>query len=562
MSRTLGRIGKACAAVLCLPLAVACGNSGPSGAAPNSETGASGLLDGRVLVEGGGCEAPAPGRAPLRRLSNAEYRNTLIDLLGNEELVAETTREFPREPTSLGFRNGADTLTVSPLLADQYLQVATELAAAIPELDVLTCSVDEGTASCIQAFVVDFGARVYRRPLTREEQQRYADLYELALRETGQFRSAIEWVGAALLSSPHFLFRVEPTLPGEAVGRPRAYEMASRLSYLLWQTMPDDELFAAAASGSLETAAGISAQVRRMVKDARAYRVYEFFEQWLDLDELDASTRDADVYPEAGPALVELLKAENRAFIYSLLSENGTFKQMLAADYTFANSALAQHYRISDAPSGDQFEKVSAKGRAGILTQATLLAHDRPTRTSIVKRGLKIRTDFLCQLVPAPPDNVNLTLPALDGTLGQRERLEEHRSNPSCAGCHSLIDPIGVLFEGFDALGRPRQQDEAGASLQTNGSVSGTKTLDGDYADAAALAAAMSESDEVRACFVRQAFRFFYGRDLTPRDACVERQLMTQFARNDYRIADLFLALTHSDQFLYREPASASEVSP
>ncbi len=507
-----------------------------------------------------GCDSPSPGQAPLRRLSNAEYQNTMVDLVEDEDLVAEVTSSFPQEPTSLGFRTSASALTITPLIADEYLAAARILGpVAIARDGVVPCSVADIEPSCVQSFVEDFGKRVYRRPLSDAELRRYSDLYDTVVVETSDYQLALDWIAITMFSSPHFLFKVELSAPGAGVGRPDDYEMATRLSYLVWQTMPDDELFAAADAGELGASEGVEAQVARMMADPRALRVYEFFEQWLDLDEARAVTRSETAYPEYDDTLRELLVAENRAFIYHLLTTGGTFSDLLAADYTFANRRLAEHYELPEIPGSGTFEQVPAPNRAGVLTQATMLMHDRPARTSIVKRGLKIRTDFLCQIVPAPPADVDTTLPELDGELTQRERLEQHRVDPSCAGCHALIDPIGEVFEGYDALGRVRTRDEGGAPVLTAGSIIGTRTLDGQYADARELAQAMAQSDEVRECFALQAFRFFYGRDATGADACTQAQLMDHFSRNDYRLVDLLMGLTRSDQFLYRSANQGGE---
>jgi hypothetical protein len=517
--------------------------------------------DGSIQVDPvEGCSTPAPGAAPLRRLSNAEYANTLRDLLGDEALVERVVAPLPREPMSLGFRNSADALRVNDLLADQYLDAAFEISMAVPDLPGLVgCRTDEFDHQCAEAFIRDFGRKVYRRPLAEAEVQRYADLYQGAIDQGNDFRTSIEWLAAALFSSANFLFRVELSTPTTGtVARPSGDEMASRLSYLLWQTMPDEELFRAADSGELVTAEGIEAQVLRMVQDEKALRVYEFFEQWLDLDEMEGISRSPDVYP-VSESLPELFMAENRAFVYDILTGNGSFQDLLTGQYTFANRTLAAHYGLETVPEGGAFERVEAPGRSGILTQGMLTVHDRTVRTSIVRRGLKIRTDLLCQLVPAPPDTVDLTLPELDGDLSQRERLEQHRTEESCATCHELMDPIGQMFDGFDAVGRPRTVDEAGAAIETSGYVVFAGSLDGEYAGLSDFSEALAESDQVRECFVRQAFRFFYGRDTTSQDACTEKQLMQSFERRDYRIVDLIMGLTQSDQFLYRSEQSAEE---
>lgn len=499
------------------------------------------------------CAAPSPGTAPLRRLSNFEYQNTLADLTGDASLAERAARQLVREPTSLGFRNSASALTIPPLIAEQYLQVALDVAHQAMDLPGwFPCSLDLIDRECTEQFVQSFGQRAYRRPLSQEELVRFSSLYNTAIEKEGSYRKAIEWVVSSMLSSSHFLFRVELEPRTGAVGRPSGYEMAQRLSYLLWQTMPDDALFTAARSGELDTADGVVRQAKRMLEDARAYRVYEFFEQWLDLDELDSVTRDPDVYPEFTPALRERFRSETKAFVFDLLSNGGTLQDLFSAEYTFADATLAAHYGLAANGLGNSFEKVAAPGRSGILTQARLLVHDHPASSSIVRRGLKVRTDLLCQLVPAPPADVDVTPPVIDGMVTQKQRLEEHRAQDSCRGCHALMDPVGTIFEDFDALGRKRTIDEKGGVIETGGELTATRDANGTYASASELGRALANSQDVRSCVVRQAFRFFYGREMGAADKCTAEQVMTGFARRNYRLDDLILHLTLSDQFLYR----------
>jgi hypothetical protein len=186
-----------------------------------------------------------------------------------------------------------------------------------------------------------------------------------------------------------------------------------------------------------------------------------------------------------------------------------------------------------------------------------LLSHDKPTRTSIVRRGLKVRLDLLCDRVPAPPNNVQLNLEALGDGLTQRQRLEKHRTEPSCAGCHTLMDPIGVVFEGFDAVGRARTEDESGEAVDTSSTITATRDLDGPVANAAALGQALANSQQVRDCYVTQSFRFFYGRDYTTADQCSMAELLIAFRDSKQSISELIVALTQTDQFLYRPAPEA-----
>jgi hypothetical protein len=505
------------------------------------------------------CAELTPGAAPMRRLSNFEYRNTISDLFDDGALADQVTSGFTSETESLGFRNAAKFLQINTVTAQQFMDAAEEIASRVqadPE-SVLPCAPASSAEerACASDFIADFGKKLYRRPLTSDEVASYGALYDQA-REDYAFDVGIEWVTFALLQSPHFLNRVEfapEPASGETYARPTSYEMASRLSYLLWQSMPDEALFTAAAQDALRTDAEVAAQARRMLADPKAKRVYQFFEQWLDLDELPAMDRDGDVYPDFEAALPGLLADEARAFVDHVLWEaDGSFDTLMTAPYSFLNADLASHYGIAGV-SGDAFQQVDTPGRAGILTLGGVVSvHDKATRSSIVLRGLRVRTELLCQVVGAPPPDIVVDLPEIEPGLPQSTRLEQHRTEPLCASCHEMMDPLGVPFEGFDAIGRLRSEDEQGNPVETAGAITGTDTSDADVADAIELSARLAESKEVRDCFAKQAFRFFYGRGETADDRCSVDQLVSAFEQSDYSIQELLVALTQTDAFLYR----------
>jgi hypothetical protein len=242
---------------------------------------------------------------------------------------------------------------------------------------------------------------------------------------------------------------------------------------------------------------------------------------------------------------------ESRAFISALLADpNGNFQELLTAPYTYANAGLSAHYGLN-APTGSGFERIAAPERSGVLTQAFLSTHDKPNRTSIVRRGLKVRTDLLCNNVPAPPNDVALDLESIGQGLSQRERLEQHRSDSGCAGCHTLMDPLGVVFESFDAVGRLRTTDESGHAVVTASTLAATRDMDGPVANVQELGQKLAASAEARDCYVTQTFRFFFGRDVEAADACSIQQLRQAFAA-DQSLSGLLVALTQTDAFLYR----------
>ena len=231
---------------------------------------------------------------------------------------------------------------------------------------------------------------------------------------------------------------------------PSGYEIANRLSYLVWQSMPDQSLFDAAEKGELSTKQQIEAQARRMLKDPKASRLLEYFDQWLDTDRLSALDRDANVYPGIAGNLPELLQNETHAFVsYLMQSPNGNLSELLSAPYTFVNADLAKHYGVTG-PQGPAYERVEMPGRSGVLTQGMLLSHDKPTRTSIVRRGLKVRLDLLCANVPAPPNDVQLNLEALgsgeiDLALTTLDAFLQHGSKNLSDGKYP-----GVILFGID----------------------------------------------------------------------------------------------------------------
>jgi hypothetical protein len=527
------------------------------------DTGGATTPDGQTpeqVLASAACAKPAPGAAPLRRLSNAEYRNTVQDLLvdvsGIGPALAVASKDFVQEAESLGFRNNVDFLGVSSLIAQGYMDSAeslAKLAAGTPK--VLGCTTAD--AACARQFVEAFGKRAFRRPLSPDEVARYTALYDKAAAKGYDFETGVEWIVFSMLQSTQFLYRVELGAAKGSDYAPSQYETANRLSYLIWQSMPDEALFDAADEGALADKKQIEAQARRMLQDPKATRLLEYFDQWLDTDRLSALDRDANVYPDMPANLPELLQNETHELVrYLLESPTGSLSELLSAPYTFVNGDLARHYGVTG-PTGAAYERVFMPGRSGILTQGMLLAHDKPTRSSIVRRGLKIRLDLLCDRVPAPPNDVQLNLEALGDGLTQRERLEQHRTEPSCAGCHTLMDPIGVVFEGFDAMGRARSEDESGEAVDTSSAITATRDLNGPVADAAALGQALANSQQVRDCYVTQSFRFFYGRDYTSADQCSMAELSIAFRDSKQSLSELIVALTQTDQFLYRPAPEA-----
>jgi hypothetical protein len=532
------------------------GTNGSGGSGSGSATGGAGPVS---------CSAPNPGSAPLRRLSNAEYRNTIRDLFGGvpdiESVVASATSEFPAEPESLGFRNSAQFLTVQTLSAEKYMTASELIAeAAAPAAGIVSCSPESGEElACARTFIREFGERAYRRPLTDDEFTRYEAQFQTALADY-DFATGVEWTIFSLLQSPAFLYRVERGQPSAgATTRPTPYETATRLSYLFWQSLPDAALLRDAAAGALDTPAQIAEKSRAMLRDPRAERLVQYFDEWLDLDRLEDFSRDPAIFPDLPDDLPRLYRDEAKHFVLSLLGRSdGRLGELFTAPYTYANATLADFYGL-EGPSGASFVRVDDPHRSGILTQGMLAAQDKPYRTSIVRRGLKVRTGLFCQTVPAPPNDVELNLDSIAAGLSQRDRLEQHRENPACRGCHALLDPLGLVLESFDAVGRYRTRDEDDQPIVTESEIIETRDANGTVANARELGARLAQSREVRDCYVTQSFRFFFGRELEAADECSLAPLRARFAAEDLSLSELIVAFTQTDAFLYRPTL---EVSP
>ena len=408
--------------------------------------------------EGGGGRKPS--RIELRRLTHSQYNNTMRDLLGDNSRPAD---RFPPEDFVNGFRNQIQAQGLSPLLIESYSQAAEKIAqSALRGGDTRGLIACKPSPACRAKFVREFGLRAFRRPLDLSEQRRYETLFATEK----EFLKGAQLVIEAMLQSSSFLFRLEDT----SEAKWKAYATASRLSYGLWETMPDAALFAAAEKGELNTPAGVKLQVRRMLDHPRARQsLNEFVSQWLRFDRILTASKDRRRYPQFTRETAVAMTEEARLFVSDLVWNDGNFMELFTAPYGYVNGELAGIYQVS--VPAQEFGRVSfpaASERAGILGQALFLASTaKPDESSPTARGLFIREQFLCQHVPDPPAGVNTNLPPFSAGKPQtnRDRLSEHVINPGCASCHSLIDPIGFGFEKFDAVGGRRDK----FSLETRG---------------------------------------------------------------------------------------------
>ncbi len=501
-------------------------------------------------------DAPTPGPAPLRRLSHEEYQNIVVDLLGDEALARTVTQDFISDPVSLGFRNSARFLDVKLVMAQEYMKAAETLstrAVSTATLPTIAPCHATGDEACARRVIEGFVRKLYRRTLTTDEVNTYLAVYRQGRTGTN-FATGVEWVLLAAFQSPHFLYR--PEVDGSSEQRALSpVELASRLSFFLWRSMPDEALLTAAETGQLTTREDVERAARRMLTDEKAERVFEFFEQWFDIDELPSMARNPTTFPGLSPTLARDLREEARQFVkHAVLEDGASLKDLLTGQYGWVNGSLAAHYGLTGI-TGAAFQKVQwTSGKRGglFMTSGSLISHDKLTRTSIVNRGLRVRTLLLCQTVPSPPDDVPLSLGPIDATFSQGDRLAAHRTNASCAGCHALLDPLGEPFENIDAVGRERTVDEAGRALKTAGSIVNTQNVNGPVTDGMDLMNTLAGSAEVQECMVRQLFRFGHGRSEETADLCSRQRALEAFSNNAWNVKELFVAMTQTDDFLFK----------
>jgi hypothetical protein len=493
---------------------------------------------------------------PLLRLTRLEYNNTVRDLLGDTTHPAD---QFPLDEdttvagTPFLYRRYGE---VAQLDADLLRGAAEKLAAAYTPAP---CSGGNESA-CATQFITTFGARAYRRPPLPDEIARLTDLYNigrttLMLDYPGGVRLLVE----AMLQSPEFIYHWElgpqtATKDGNVI-RLGPYELASRLSYFIWKTMPDQTLFDVAAAGNLAADADVEAQVRRMLGDPKAQdSLAEFFVEWLSLNKLPTRAKDAATYPQWNDAMKADMMSEAQTFVKSVVfGGDGTLDTLLTANYSFVDQTLGPIYGVSSASTTLAQTPLDPSQRAGILTQSGLLAVTGSTTGSHpVKRGREIYERFMCGVIPPPPNNVPPPDPPTAGGT-TRQRFERHDHQACAVGCHSLMDPIGFAFEHYDGIGQWRTMDNGGMVDSKT-----TVTLDGmphDVDDAVALSKVLAASKEVHDCFTAQYARYAFDRTDTPDDLASLQSAAAAFASGKNDVRELIVGIAKSRSFRFRSIA-------
>lgn len=561
----------------------ACGGDGgdpgetppdPSATPTPTASNTNGGMPVEVPLEDLACAEMNPVPAEGRLLTRLQFKNSVVDLF-HGKVPAPDMAAFPPENEVLRFRTNAEFHRATPLLSDAHMNAAEAVARGVAaELaSLLPCSAERADEACAAEFVAEFAPRAFRRPLFPSEGEPFLALFAKASTRFG-FVRGIEVIAEALVQSPQFLYRLEfggTALPSSELPAQDMvafdltdYEIASRLSYFLYNSMPDEELFAAAAAGELRTAAQIEAQARRMIERPRTQEtVQDFYAQWLGLAQFGSVVRLAPGFAEAelAPSWQGSLQ---RYLSHTFWEGAGDFAALMTSDQVFLDAKLAQLYGVQR-PAGlepgaffaTEFEP---RQRSGLLTQPALLALlSHSNQSGPIQRGVFVRDEVLCQPTPPPPPNVDQTPPDPSPSLTTRERFKIHTEEAACAGCHSLIDPIGLGFEQYDHLGRYRDQ-ENGFPVDASGAVNVVREvkIQGPFNGAVELADRLSSSEQVKLCLATQWYRYALGRVEQTADLCSLQQISRKFGKSA-QMKDLLVGVALSDAFRARGvPAGAS----
>ncbi len=556
------------------------GTSGNAGSSNNAGGTSNGTSGGSAGVPGGGVAGSAGGpTAPpldaaaqacaasngalnagitrLRRLTRDQFNNTVRDLLGATGTPADALAPDER----MGPFASNAIAPVTELLVTQHQEVAAKLAkdavARMSQVSPCDLNSDTGTSTtCATRFVNDFGQRAFRRPLLAEETKDYLAVYGIG-KQGGGAANGFRLVVETLLQSPFFLYHHDVG----ATAKPQAntvgitpYELAARLSYFLWNSMPDATLFAAAADGSLAQDATVNTQVERMLADAKAGSTIALFHrQWLRLDDLATRDKDAEAFPLYDASLVDAMQQETAFFTNQvILKGDGLLKTLLTSNVAYPQGNLFNVYGVAQ-PSGFKAGSpvtLDASQRAGLLTQAAFLSRNaHRDQSSPVHRGIVVRENLLCQAIPAPPNNANTSPPPPTPATTTRERFAQHTADATCAGCHTLMDPIGLGFEHYDAVGAYRDQDGGSAVDATGQILIARSDVTGPFDGAVELANKLANSSEVADCVASQWFRFSLGRIESTDDACSMVSIRDGFKASGGNVRSLLAKIATSAAF-------------
>jgi hypothetical protein len=551
------------------------GNGGPGGPGGNGNGGngnggnGNGGGPGPGPGPGGMTVQPGqevPGVAVFHRLTRLEYDNTLRDLLGDTSAPGKGFAGDQESAKSGFFGGGA----IANADANHLLEATEAVAAnAVKRLtELLPCKALPAAQGeqdqCAKDFIAQFGKRAFRRPLTGDESGELVAFYNEQRMAGSDFPNAMRLVISAFLMSPQFLYRWEVAPRGAIKDgnfvRYSGWEIASRLSYMFWASMPDDALFALAEQNKLTTTAQIEAEARRMLKDAKARdMIADFVQQWLGITDLASVPKDPKVYPSYSPALVSSLLAETSAFAAAqILDGDGTMNALFTSNKSFLDTNLAGLYGGTGGATLAPAE-LNAAQRGGILTQGSFLAgHASSDESNPTRRGKVMAERVTCVEIALPPDDVPDPKPPAPN-LSVRERFEEHSKQPCATACHGIMDPLGFAFENYNGVGGYQTMD-GGKPVNA----SGVLKIDGQerpFKNAIEMSRLLGDSKQVGECLARQFLRYALKRKEQVGDEAGIASALAAFSSKGYDLRELMVSLTKTKAFTHRYP-STGEVLP
>jgi hypothetical protein len=525
------------------------GGDNPTESGPGNHTGSNGG-SGNSPHQPDPASFVPPGPT-LRLLTHEQYRATLRTLFSFADSI--NLSGLQEDVALNGSRAvGASIVALSSKETEEYLAIAESAAAkalgsSAQAEALLGCSPEE--ISCAQSLITDFGKRAFRRSLTEEENARYFALFEKA---NSHFvaEKALEHVVTALLISPHFLYRVEIGEP-ETQDHDRRIlsdtEIASKLAYFLWDAPPDETLLTRAETEDLRDPTVLREEAERLMEDERFRQgLRGLFNDYLSLFEMNLVEKLPAMFPEFTPSLRSTMAQETLLNLEHATLAEADFRSVFESTSTYVNGELAAHYGLPGVLGSDfvQVEIPSSSLRRGLLGNASLLSlYAHPSTSSPTLRGKFVREALLCQGIPAPPPNVDTALPPATETTTTRERFALHSSEPACANCHQLMDPIGLGLEHFDAVGVIRMQ-ENGMPIDASGELDGVS-----FENPIGLAEAIAAHPYLPGCFARNVFRYGWGRLESGSDEALLTALGESFEKNSYRVRALILDTVTSTAF-------------
>jgi hypothetical protein len=529
-------------------------------------------LDGRffvailVLIAVSACNGSSSsgievdaGPVALRRLTAEQFARSIHDVLGDHITVPSRIDPDDRRAGLLAV--GASFASVTPSGFEKYEAAAADVAEQALDTahrnELVPCQPATATSSdaeCAREFIERVGRQLFRRSLTAEEADARVDIANQTANELADFYAGLELALVSFLVSPDFLFRVEVAEPDPATPstmRLTSVSMATRLSYLLWNTTPDEDLLTAGENGDLVDEDGLATQVERLLASPRLETgIRSIFSDLYDFKQFDDGLvrKDNELFPVYTQTMVEEAKEQTLRTIVAHLAADKDYRDLFTTPETFMTRRLGVVYRVPVVtPEGwEPYLFPEEARRAGLLSHVSFNAlYSHPGRSSATLRGKFVREVLLCQDIPTPPANVDFSI--VENTMGElrtaRERLEQHVTNAACAGCHTLTDPIGLALESFDAVGMLRDE-ENGAPIDTSGELDGVT-----YEDAAGMGRALRDHPALGPCLVRSLYRYAVGRDPEPGELGLLEHLNERFAASEHRVRELMREVVLSAGF-------------